>query len=851
MFNFNLKKSAVYQPLLWEKLFFFGWMKQFKKIFRLLFLICFIVFLYGFLFNIHTVILSKKLLGLSIMLLSLCSTFWYLELFFNLKLKKPKAKIDLEEIIKNPEKYNLADILNFDVAKIILKAKNLAKKKRLYSIDSSVVFYCLLKNHPEFSFILNRVLLSRKDIMKLLEANFEVQKKEQKINQINFSKDFEQVILKSLEIAEKRKNEKINLGDLLISLSHHNLIFKNILIQSQLKPRDIKNLVYWKERLEARIKEMSQWWKYKNLVKNEDMARELTSGFTNTLNLFSINWTESIKKQSFLEIIGHSEEINHTERILANPQSNNVLLVGEPGSGRKSILRAVAIKSLEGQSMPQVNHQKFKELNLTFLLTQLEGKEKIEQILDRIFTEIVEAGNIILIIDKFHNFIQSKDRIGAIDISGVLSNYLNNPKFKIVAITNFSGFHKNIEQHPIFQFFDKVEVVEISENQTLKILENLAIALETKYKRFISYAALIDIIKYTKRYMPNLSFPEKAMDLLTESVIYIVNNKKKILLREHVARVFSEKIQIPVGKIEDKEKEILINLEDLIHQRIINQNEAVKEISSALRRARSQITIKKGPLGGFLFLGPTGVGKTETAKALSEIYFGSEDKMIRLDMSEFQNTKDIDRLIGSKEEEGLLTTQIRENPFSLILLDEIEKGHPNILNLFLQVLDEGFLTDGVGRKVYFKDSIIIATSNAGYKIILEALEKKEKWDGVKQKLLDYVFEKAIFKPEFINRFDDVVVFQPLSKKHLFAISELMLRKLKKNLKEKDINLIITEDLKRKIVDLGYNPIFGAREMRRVIQDKIENVLASALLSNELKRGDSVIVLSDNFELKIN
>jgi len=306
-----------------------------------------------------------------------------------------------------------------------------------------------------------------------------------------------------------------------------------------------------------------------------------------------------------------------------------------------------------------------------------------------------------------------------------------------------------------------------------------------------------------------------------------------------------------VGKAKKKEREILLNLEELIHKRIINQNEAVKEISSALRRFRSDITIRNGPLGGFLFLGPTGVGKTETAKALSEIYFGSEDKMIRLDMSEFQNTKDIDRLIGSKEEEGLLTTQVRENPFSLILLDEIEKGHPNVLNIFLQILDEGFLTDGIGRKVYFKDSIIIATSNAGYKIILEALDKKEKWSGVKQKLLDYVFEKAIFRPEFINRFDDVVVFQPLSKEHLLAIAELMLTKLKKNLKDKDVNFIITEDLKKKIAELGYNPIFGAREMRRVIQDKVENVLANALLSNELKRGDSVMVLPDNFKLKIN
>jgi len=291
-------------------------------------------------------------------------------------------------------------------------------------------------------------------------------------------------------------------------------------------------------------------------------------------------------------------------------------------------------------------------------------------------------------------------------------------------------------------------------------------------------------------------------------------------------------------------------LEKLIHKRIINQEEGVDELAAALRRARAEVTIRKGPIGTFLFMGPTGVGKTETAKALAEIYFGSELRMIRLDMSEFQEIKDISRLIGAPDQEGLLTTQVREDPFSLILLDEIEKAHPNILNLFLQVLDEGFLTDGLGRKVDFKNSIIIATSNAGYKVILKALKERTEWDQVKQKLLDYLFEKAIFRPEFINRFDAVVVFKPLTKENLLDIAELMLQKLKKNLKEKDVEFIITKSLKEKIVELGYNPTFGAREMRRVIQDQIENVIATALLSERLKRGNKVEIEAETFELKI-
>jgi ATP-dependent Clp protease ATP-binding subunit ClpC len=255
-------------------------------------------------------------------------------------------------------------------------------------------------------------------------------------------------------------------------------------------------------------------------------------------------------------------------------------------------------------------------------------------------------------------------------------------------------------------------------------------------------------------------------------------------------------------------------------------------------------------MGNFLFLGPTGVGKTETSKALAEIYFGSEEKTIRLDMSEFQNLEDIPRLIGSPGQEGLLTTKVRENPFSLILLDEIEKAHPNILNLFLQVLDEGHVTDGMGRKIDFRNTIIIATSNAGYKIILKALKEGKKMKEIKEELLDHLFQKGIFRPEFINRFDAVVVFRSLTKQNLLAISQLMLSKIKKNLAQKNIEFVITDELKEKIVELGYNITFGARNMKRVIQDKVENSLAEALLRGEIKKGDKIAINPKDFSVEI-
>jgi len=290
----------------------------------------------------------------------------------------------------------------------------------------------------------------------------------------------------------------------------------------------------------------------------------------------------------------------------------------------------------------------------------------------------------------------------------------------------------------------------------------------------------------------------------------------------------------------------LLNLEKLIHERIVNQEEAVKGISVAMRRARAGIGSKKRPMGSFLFLGPTGVGKTETSKALASIYFKGEDRMIRLDMSEFQSTSDIPRLIGAPGQEGLLTTPVREKPFSLLLMDEIEKSHKNILNLFLQVLDEGELTDGQNRKASFTNTIIICTSNAGAEMIWQAAEKGEQVD--KDKLLEKLFADGVFKPEFINRFDAVVIFKPLTKDNLLKICELSLGSFKKNLKEKDINFNITVPLMEKIVELSYKPAYGAREMRRVIQDKVENSVAQALLSDNVKKGDSFEINPEDFSL---
>jgi ATP-dependent Clp protease ATP-binding subunit ClpC len=461
------------------------------------------------------------------------------------------------------------------------------------------------------------------------------------------------------------------------------------------------------------------------------------------------------------------------------------------------------------------------------------------------------AKNIILVIQDFHNFVQSQEQgPGKIDISGILLKYLQMPKFKIIAVTNFSDFHKTVDLSSIASYFEKVEISQISQDETIRLLELFTPGWEAKYGKFISYPAMKELVIKAERYLPALPFPKKATDLMEEVLVSLSQSKEEILLPKHVSKIISEKTDIPVGQLSIQEKQTLLNLENLIHERIINQEEAVKEVSSALRRAKSEITVRKGPMGTFLFLGPTGVGKTETAKALAAIYFGDEERIIRLDLSEYQNPQDLKRLIGSVDEQSFFVSQVRETPFALVLLDEIEKAHPNILNLFLRVLDEGFMTDGFNRKISFANTVIIATSNAGYQIILESLAKNLEMPKIKDRLLSNIFEQGIFRPEFVNRFDAVVVFKSLSKENLLGIADLLMKKLKKNLMEKGIELVITDDLKEKIVELGYDPIFGARQMRKVIQDKVENLLAPALLSGKLRRGNKVEIKLPEFELKI-
>ncbi len=772
---------------------------------------------------------------------------WIVKLFNGQEIIDCKKENQLSDLITDPS-LNIATLLDINAAAAIEQTFLFARRKGVL-IHSTILLHFLLKNDDRFEFVFNRLLLnyrSMKEAVNKQLANILPDDNQR------YHQEFIDTINNAVLIASQKKHRQITAGDLLAAIAAGDSFVKDVLIRYRLKPYDIQHLIRWQEYLDKKIGESKRFWEWQNLMRMGTMGKSWASGYTITLDQFSTDLTDLAQRRGYPETVGHIEEISEVERILSKNENNEALIVGEPGSGRRSIVQAIAVKSALGESMPTINYRRVIQLNLPSLLAQAGNIDEAESLLDKIFREITQAGNIILVIDDLHNFISETAKLGMIDISGIFSPYLSQPNFRVIAITTFSGLHRNIEQNQsLLSLFEKVEVSDVTEEDTLILLENLCLTLEQRYRKIVSFPALRSIISLAERYIPSTPFPEKAMELLEEVMVYASQMKYQIVLPEHVARVVTNKTKIPVGEIETKEREVLMNMEGLIHERIINQEESVKEIGGALRRARAGIGARNAPMGTFLFLGPTGVGKTETAKALAAIYFSSEERMIRLDMSEFQNINDIGRLIGARGEEGLLTTKVREMPFALVLLDELEKAHLNILNIFLQVLDEGYLTDGAGRKVDFRNTIIIATSNAGYQVILEALKSKEEWSGVKSKLLDYLFKEAIFRPEFINRFDAVVVFKPLSQENLLQIAALQLKKIQKNLKEKDIEFVYSTELQQEIVGLSYNPVFGAREMKRVIQDRVENLLANSLLSGQLKRGNRVEITAPGFELKIN
>lgn len=657
--------------------------------------------------------------------------------------------------------------------------------------------------------------------------------------------------------------------------------------------------------------------------RNPQEKRQMVKG-TPTLNSLARDLTQLAKEGKLDPVVGRSREVKRLIQILSRRTKNNPVLVGEPGVGKTAIAEGLAQKIILGEVPEEMQEKRLMMLDMGSLVAGTKYRGEFEDRMKKVIDEIYNDGQVILFIDELHTLIGAGGAEGAIDASNILKPALARGELQTIGATTLDEYQKYIEKDSALERrFARIQVDEPTPEEAEEILRGLRSRYEEHHNVEITDEAVRSAVNLSVRYITSRQLPDKAIDLIDESAAKVrldqtddlsksamvkleidtfVKEKEraiqkqdfetaaqfrrqekamrkkldKLLLleekhengyanrvtEEDVATVVSEWTGVPLQQLEKKESQRLLELEALLHERVVGQDEAVKAVSRAIRRARSGLKDPNRPIGSFMFLGPTGVGKTELAKALSEVMFGDENSLIRVDMSEFMEKYSTSRLIGSPpgyvgyDEGGQLTEKIRQKPYSVILLDEVEKAHPDVFNLLLQVLDDGHLTDSKGRKVDFRNTIMIMTSNIGATQIREEknvgfnvqdITKDHK--AMQKRILEEL--KKTFRPEFLNRIDETVVFHSLSKEEIHAIVEIMSRAIVKRLKDQDIQVKITPAAVDVIGKAGFDPEYGARPIRRALQKEVEDRLSEALLGGEIHLGDQVTVGASKGKITLN
>lgn len=668
-----------------------------------------------------------------------------------------------------------------------------------------------LRKHWHFNFLFNHLyFLDPDQCIGLLDDN---------------ETKMDEVWQKARELHVTALSPNLNAGSIITAAILTNPAIIEYCSGRNVRPADIMEVHDWLQQLERHLNAPKPYF--------GGIGRDWASGFTPTLDDFSFNISRSIERggshYQFLSESDIHETIIHS---LSNG-AGGVALIGESGSGKTALVHALAQRLLKGKD-PSLQYYQVISLNASMILSA--NSAHLERLVLTLFGEAVSAGNIIIFLDDAELFFG--EGLGAFDMSQILLPVLRNRRIKLIAAFTPSDFQRLKGRHEaLMGALAPVVVTPQPQAAVMKILEDEALTLEHSSGLLITYDALREAYRLSDQYIQDRAFPGKAIDLLEQAMPFADD---KILTAAGLQIAMEKTRGIHAGGVQVTESDVLLNLEDRIHERMINQTKAVTVVSAALRRARAGVSSPSRPIGSFLFLGPTGVGKTELAKSLAAVYFGDERQMIRLDMSEYQQESDVSRILdsGSSGSESLIIA-VRKQPFSVVLLDEIEKAHPNILNLLLQLLDEGQLTDSSGKSASFKNAIIIATSNAGAVDIITQIGAGQSLDNMERPLIDKLIAAGQFRPELINRFDEVVLFRPLNMEELTQVAKLMLAGVNKTIANQNITVELTDSALTALVNAGYDPQFGARPMRRLIQKTVEDALAIKILSKQVSAGETV------------
>ena len=576
------------------------------------------------------------------------------------------------------------------------------------------------------------------------------------------------------------------------------------------------------------------------------IAKAWVYGYTFILNHFAQNLNEYIIKDRDIYGIGHEDEIDALVSILGKVSNRNALFIGEPGVGKSSIVLGMAQRINSGDVPLQIKDKRILKLDINGLIAHSSKEKNIELLISKAMQELENAGDVILYIDEMQELIPSKASESGHSLAGILLPYILNSKFPIIGTVNYSDYKKYFySMESLRQSFTNIEIGEISTADALQILETKISQLENNFNIYITFSSLISAVELAQRYNRERKLPSSAVQLIEAACSWAQTSGVTVLTGEHVSKVLSNQKGIPIGSVNPQESTHLMKLEENMKRKIVGQEDAIQALVEALRRARVDIRNPDKPVGAFLFMGPTGVGKTHISKVLAEEYFGGSSDMIRVDMSEYKGLDSIDKFLGGSGDSNILSKtsislvdRIKSNPHTVVLFDEMEKAHPQILDLFLQIFDEGRLTSTFGETVDFTHSIIICTSNIGSSMLLSSLsDHSTTWEEAKDRAI--IELRQAIKPELLNRFDKVLVFHPHNIDNLSQISELLLQELAQRLSEKSITLTWGKIIPQLIANKANEPGLGARPIKRYIQDNIEGNIAKEMVEGKIASGQSI------------